>query len=183
MKEKNWKDDKNSGGKDDEWNTERLQVRNKREGWQVKWEKEAEEGWKDYDEQRREKDDKMGKRTKWWREQRRKGRKNKNVSQTEGLKIAATYSFFTSVCSTTMFRLVFFPSSLFAAAASSLPSFPLCHPLFELLHLSDSQFAVSTVPRLCLCLVRLPAFSRVLLIAAVRDVKEVFFSPHPPTTV
>lgn len=63
---------------------------------------------------------------------------------------------------------------------------PLCHPsLFVVLSSSSlsfiSQFTVSTVPRLCRCLLRLPGFSRALLIAAVRDAEEVFFPPRPPT--
>lgn len=79
----------------------------------------------------------------------------------------------------------FSPPSSLPRLPPALPSFPLCHPLIQLLHLSGSPLAVSTVPRLCRCLLHLPGFSRVLLIAAVRDVEEgffFFFSSRPPTT-
>lgn len=105
------------------------------------------------------------------------------MSQTEGLKIAATSSFFTSVCSTTTFRLVFSSSSssssaaLAASLSAILPSLLSSHRALS----PSSLSSVSTVPRLCRCLLRLPGFSRALLIAAVRDAEEVFFPPRPPT--
>lgn len=124
---------------------------------------------------------KDGKRTEGWEEKRRKGRKNENVSQTEGLKIAATYSFFTSVCSTT--RLVFFSSSFSASTASLSAILP---------SLSSSLWAPSSLwlsVRRLQCPSAVPVFitpagffKSASNSSCERRWRGFFFSLRPPTT-